>query len=255
MKSSEKAGESAWKKGTGALLDLLFPPACEICHEVQQQGKYLCEHCNKNLPRITEPCCEKCGEMFEGNIQSSFVCPNCAGLDYAFSFARPVLDCSDAARELIHHFKYSRAIHLARDLASIAAEAFDDPRFQRALEQRWPLVPVPLHWRRRQHRFFNQSEEIARHLGKMLDLPVVPALKRIRATETQTHLSRKKRLQNLRGAMQLSRQGKALLRKNPPEGAVLIDDVFTTGATVHECAKILHANRFENVVVVTVMRG
>jgi ComF family protein len=255
MKSSERAGEPVWKKRTTALLDLLFPPFCEICHQVQQQGKYLCGHCNKNLPRIVEPYCEKCGEMFEGNILSTFVCPNCTGLDYAFSFARPVLDCSDAARELIHHFKYSRAIHLARDLASIAAEAFADPRLQLALEQHWPLVPVPLHWRRQQHRFFNQSEEIARHLGKMLDLPVVPVLKRVRATETQTHLSRKKRLQNLRGAIQLSRQGKTLLRKNQPQGAVLIDDVFTTGATVHECAKILRANRFENVVVVTVMRG
>jgi ComF family protein len=113
---------------------------------------------------------------------------------------------------------------------------------------------VPLHWKREQSRHYNQSQEIARHLGALLGLPVVSALKRTKATPTQTHLNRKQRLQNLRGAIALSAAGKRL---NPAEtkGIVLIDDVFTTGATVQECARILARNQHENIVVVTVMRG
>jgi ComF family protein len=165
-----------------------------------------------------------------------------------------VLWNSDNARTLIHGLKYERSLYLARDLAGIASEAFLDPRLTQALQERWTLVPVPLHWKREQERHYNQSQEIARHLGALLGLPVVPALKRTKATPTQTHLTRKQRLQNLRGAIALSAAGKRL---NPAEtkGIVLIDDVFTTGATVQECARILARNQHENIVVVTVMRG
>ncbi len=192
--------------------------------------------------------------MFEGKIQSQFICPNCRDLTYAFRFARPVLWNSDSARTLIHGLKYQRHLYLARDLARIASEAFKDPRLARAVEERWTLIPVPLHWKREQSRHYNQSEEIARHLGDLMKLPVVNGLKRQRSTPTQTHLNRKQRLLNLRGSIELSSVGKRL---NPHEikGLILIDDVFTTGATVQECARILAQNQHENIVVVTVMRG
>ena len=236
------------------LLDLIYAPHCELCQVTLCGDVHLCDACCHALPRVEAPFCQSCGEMFEGNIQTEFLCPNCTDLDYSFRFARPVLLSSDRARSLIHTLKYQRGIHLARDLARIAAEAFADPRLAIALEQRWTLVPVPLHWRREQGRFYNQSHEIARHLGQFLDLPVVTALKRVRSTPTQTHLSRRQRLQNLRGSIELSRSGR-LLSPDATPGIVLIDDVFTTGATVQECARILKQNHHENVVVVTVMRG
>ena len=89
----------------------------------------------------------------------------------------------------------------------------------------------------------------------MLGLPLCDALTRLRATPTQTHLSRKQRLLNLKGAIQISRRGEAYFRENPSGGVILIDDVFTTGSTVQECAKTLRKNLCENIVVVTVMRG
>lgn len=236
------------------LLDFLYPPSCELCHCSLSHGRSLCECCRDALPRIHAPFCDRCGEMFDGNISSSFICPNCRTLSYEFRFARPVLDCSNEARELIHSLKYQKNLHLARELARLATEAFADPRLHEALEQRWTLVPVPLHRQREQQRFYNQSHEIARHLGALLQLPVVRALKRVRATPTQTRLSRRQRLKNLQGAIALTRKGKAMKPEQTP-GIILIDDVFTTGATVHECAKILSHNQHENVVVVTVMRG
>ena len=118
----------------------------------------------------------------------------------------------------------------------------------------WPLVPVPLYWTRRQHRHFNQAAEIARLLGRRFGLPVCPALRRVRRTETQTHLTRHQRLANLKGAFEVARAGRALVDQGIG-GVVLVDDVFTTGATVHECARTLKKAGFQKVVVVTVMRG
>jgi ComF family protein len=123
-----------------------------------------------------------------------------------------------------------------------------------ALADQWPLVPVPLHRKRLQHRHFNQAEEICRVLALRTGLPQIKALKRIRATEHQTRLSRTQRMENLRGAFAMTRAGRRQIGKSPA-GVVLVDDVFTTGSTVGECAKILRRAGFQRVAVITVMRG
>ena len=84
---------------------------------------------------------------------------------------------------------------------------------------------------------------------------MIPVLNRIRATPTQTNLSRKQRLQNLRGAIQISARGRRWIKDDEAQGVILVDDVFTTGATVQECAQVLRKNLLENIVVVTVVRG
>jgi ComF family protein len=120
------------------------------------------------------------------------------------------------------------------------------------LDEKWPLVPVPLHRSRLEFRHFNQALEIAGPMGRELGLPVVEALRRIRATETQTRLTRNQRLENLRGAFKASAAGERWPQK---AGAVLVDDVLTTGSTVDACAKALKKAGFRRVFVVTVMRG
>jgi predicted amidophosphoribosyltransferase len=115
-------------------------------------------------------------------------------------------------------------------------------------------VPVPLHRTRLQHRHFNQAEEISRVLSAHTGLPVIGALRRIRATEHQTALTRSQRLENLRGAFVITAAGRRRSGQSPA-GAVLVDDVLTTGSTVDECAKILRRAGFQKVCAVTVMRG
>ncbi len=191
--------------------------------------------------------------MFSGEIDAAFDCPNCRSSGFAFDFARPAMARDVRTRRLIHELKYHRGAYLARDLARLAIAAFDDPRVQPALTEAWPLVPVPLHWRRQWNRHFNQAEEIACALAKLTGLSVSRSLKRIRATTTQTRLSRQQRLINLRGAFALTRLGVSTAHTAP--GAVLVDDVFTTGSTVHECARVLRKAGLQKVIVVTVMRG
>jgi ComF family protein len=206
------------------------------------------------LPRLEAPFCERCGEPFGGLIEGDFRCPNCCGLDFSFEFARAAMVWDEGTRELVHGLKYRRAIHFAEELGRLAVEALADVRFDTARACGWPLVPVPLHRSRLQHRFFNQAGEIARVLGRHAGLPVVVALKRIRRTDTQTKLGRKERLENLQGAFAVTRAGRRLVADRTT-GVVLVDDVFTTGSTVEACAATLRKAGFQRIQVVTVMRG
>lgn len=254
MKNPCKTQACGWRKAASFALDLLYPPSCTLCDTRLASGRALCDACSLDLPRLTEPFCQSCGEMFHGNISGPFVCPNCSDLSYAFEFARPAMRRDTRTLDLIHRLKYRREIHLADELGRLARESFDDPRLAPALDQSWPLVPVPLHRKRLQHRYFNQALEIAMSLTKSTGLPVLKALRRVRSTDTQTRLNRKQRMENLRGAFEITRHGRRWIESSP-HGAVLIDDVFTTGSTVNECAKTLRLAGFHQVFVVTVMRG
>jgi competence protein ComFC len=244
----------AWKRAFMRVLDMVYPPRCALCGSGLRHGRSLCTECDAGLPRLVEPFCQSCGETFPGIIDRSFSCPNCSGLSFAFDFARPATVRDERTLELVHRLKYNRELHLADELGRLAAGAFDDPRLGRALTESWPLVPVPLHRRHRRHRHFNQAAEIAEALSRFTGLPLLHGLRRMRNTETQTALSRRERMANLRGAFEVSRRGRHWIEA-APQGAVLIDDVLTTGSTVNECAKTLRRAGFRRVSVVTVMRG
>ncbi|MEO0017102.1 MAG: hypothetical protein RLZZ522_385 [Verrucomicrobiota bacterium] len=243
-----------WRRPLMRLLDLVYPSECGRCGAGLPEGQALCAACDAELPRLVAPFCGRCGEAFQGRIDGDFRCPNCCDLAFAFEFARAAMVWDEGTRELVHQLKYRRAIHLAAALGRLAAEAFRDERFGPALAAGWPLVPVPLHRSRQQHRFFNQAAEIARVLACHTGLPVVAALKRTRQTITQTRLSRKERLKNLNGAFAVTRAGQRWLAESPA-GAILVDDVLTTGSTVDACAAALRAAGVPRVQVVTVMRG
>lgn len=243
-----------WRNLGVRALDLLYPPSCAICEIALSEGRSLCPTCDENLPRLSEPFCKCCGEEFPGKIDAAFACPNCSTLKFAFEFARPAMVRDDATLAMIHRLKYGREIHLAKELGRLAASSFQDPRLEAALAEKWPLVPVPLHRGRLQHRHFNQAQEIANGLAKVVNLPILRALQRMRATHHQTALTRKQRLENLKGAFSLTREG-TLWANQKPLGVVLIDDVFTTGATINECAKLLRRAGVKRVCAVTVMRG
>lgn len=244
----------SWKTLTSRALDLLYPPLCAVCGVNLSDGRALCDACDEDLPRLVAPFCDKCGEPFPGQIDGTFACPNCSKLKFAFEFARPATVRDERTLDMIHRLKYGRELHLAKDLGRLAYGAFSDPRLAPAIAGGWPLVPVPLHRKRLQHRHFNQAEEIARVLSSLSGLPLVRALQRTRATGHQTALTRSQRLENLRGAFAITQAGRDSARENLA-GAILVDDVLTTGATVNECTKVLRREGVQRVFIVTVMRG
>lgn len=254
MNAHSNREPSLWRRLGLRVLDLIYPPSCALCATSLKDGLTLCGGCKDRLPRLENPFCRRCGEMFPGEIDGPFECPNCHKVSFAFQFARPALARDDVTLDLIHRLKYQREIHLAECLGTMAWEAFSDPRLGLPLQRRWPLVPVPLHPRRLRQRHFNQAAEIARVLGRESGLPVVDALRRVRETATQTLLSRRERMENLRGAFEINRRGRKWLETRPP-GAVIVDDVLTTGSTVNACARVLRKAGLRRLVVVTVMRG
>ncbi len=235
------------------LLDFLYPAICELCRKRLDHGRALCRSCANNLPRISEPFCKNCGEEFDGNLEEDFNCQNCLNLTHDFKFARAPLRGLENSFRLVHTLKYHRRFFVAADLAAFLQEAWEeDPRF-REFEENCLIIPVPLYWRRQQWRHGNQAHELARELAALIEQPLSPALKRVRSTQTQTRLSRKERLSNLRGAFVIRKsQAKRLRGAN----VILIDDVFTTGATAHECTRILrHQGRVAKVAILTLVRG
>lgn len=239
------------KQLTNRFLDFIYPANCHLCQLPLTQGSHLCAPCTDTLHLIKPPFCSQCGECYDGAISSEFICPNCNNLNLDFDFARAALHSDGEGRALVHDFKYRRQIHLAGELARLTAIALDDTRFL-PYQKNGILVPVPLYWLRLRKRKFNQSEEIAKRLAKLTDITSVNALKRNRNTQTQTRFSRAKRLENLSGAFEIIPRFKTTIRNRP---IILLDDVFTTGSTANECAKVLIENGASRVAVLTVLRG
>ncbi|MGB0992596.1 MAG: ComF family protein [Akkermansiaceae bacterium] len=239
-------------KITDTILDLIFPAMCQLCEKKLHGGTHLCESCCAKLHYVEPPFCQQCGECFEGDIDGDFICPNCHDLKFDFEFARAALHSDGGARKLVHDLKYQKQLYLSRDIAALANGALTDPRFADFLGDSGVIVPIPLHWKRERKRGFNQAEEIAVSLVKDARLPMIKALRRTRNTETQTRLSRAKRLKNLRGAFEVPAK---LLPKIKGSRVILVDDVFTTGSTAHECARVLRKNGVARIAVLTLLRG
>ncbi len=238
------------KKLFQSSLDILYPPECHFCSEPLNGGACVCSACQPELAQVEAPFCCQCGEPYDGIIDEFFACPNCDGMEMAFDFAIAALRNGNKARELVHAFKYSKQRHLSRDMAKMMADAYHrDERFRGS---DWVIVPTPLHWSRRLKRTFNQSDDLAMHLAKEIDVAIKPALWRKGRTPTQTRLNRKKRMHNLAGSFQL----RAAQLGSKPLNIILVDDVLTTGSTAHECASTLKENpKVNKVAVLTFLRG
>jgi len=217
-------------------LSLLFPEVCQICERgraTPPEG-FVCGDCRAQVKLVRRPFCERCGRPVAGAVSTSFECQHCRELEPEFDYARSAAVAHGVLLDIIHRYKYHRALwfepFLGELLTAAAAEDLKAGRWD------W-LMPVPLHPTKRRERQFNQSERLAKALAGGVDLPMKSRLlRRVIPTRTQTALSREERLKNLRGAFAVRDPGQAKDRR-----IVLIDDVLTTGATTNECAKVLKA--------------
>jgi ComF family protein len=162
------------------------------------------------------------------------------GFDAAYCFG----SYEGTLRELIHLYKYGRIQTLSQPLAGFLASALPlDERFD-------AVTPVPLHWRKRWQRGFNQSELLARAIARRRGIPMVGALRRARSTQTQAGLSNTERRRNVAAAFQCRRASQKLDGRR----VLLIDDVMTTGSTAAACARALRRAGAARVVLATVAR-
>ena len=231
-------------------LGFFYPEVCALCGDERADAKsgYVGPQCWQQVRFIRPPFCERCGLPFEGELTTSFECTNCREMDLHFSSARSAVIAKTTVLEIIHRFKYQRQLWFEAFLADLLLrEALPVLR-----KQKWDFIaPVPLHPVRHREREFNQAELLARHLSAAAKIPMnIKLLRRVSPTATQTLLTREERAKNTRGAFAV-REGVEL----NGEKIILVDDVFTTGATTSACAKALRMAGAGDVCVWTVARG
>jgi ComF family protein len=219
----------------GGVLDLCFPWSCAVCKASYEGAGPVCGDCDAKLRELEdEPHCGVCASPLP---MAGSPCPYCMGKG-PVNFERVVrlAAYADPLRELIIQLKYHRKWGLGEGLANRLLEHERAKELLQETEREGGvLVPVPLHWKRHFLRWYNQAEVIARQLGGRCGIPVARPVKRIKPTEAQTHLhSRAQREQNLRDAF-------GLIDPAPVAGkhVVIVDDVWTTGATMQALARVL----------------
>lgn len=233
-------------------LPFLYPQRCLGCEAIIDSAESFCTLCQKAVEPIVSPFCERCGVPFAtGPLH---VCGRCFRHEPAFRRARAWAYYERAGRSLqplsaaIQRFKYQRNLGTGALLAQLAAEHFVQAAEGYDYDH---ILPVPLHVDRLRWRGFNQSLLLAQAIGQRHEIAVDPfVLHRIKPTPPQTQLSERERRANVRGAFGMSDPerlaGKRLL---------VVDDVYTSGATVEECARTLYQGGAQAVDVFTLTRA
>jgi competence protein ComFC len=245
-----KGLRARFRSSFNAALAFVFPEVCQICERERattDEG-FVCPTCWREVRFIKPPFCDRCGLPYPGEITQDFVCSNCHDLELHFSAARSAVTTGGPVLEAIHRYKYQRALWFEPFLADLlirqaAPELAREP---------WDaIVPVPLHPTKEREREFNQAARLAVRLSAATGIPArLQLLRRVLPTRTQTQLTREERAANVRHAFQF----REVIRLEG-QRLIVLDDVFTTGATTSACARRLRQAGASEVCVWTVARG
>jgi len=227
-------------------LQFLLPPQCHCCEKFLEEGQQgICPDCLSKIRWIEPPLCTLCGVPFLSREIENHPCGACLTRGKYFTMARAVGYYEGPLREAIHRWKYEEKSYLTLFFGEKLAEGFcrywDPQSFDL-------IIPVPLHSKRLRERGFNQALLLVKELGRRTRIPYSKRLlqKRI-LTPPQVNLSGGEREKGVRGSFHIQRdeeiEGKSIL---------LVDDVYTTGATVNECSKVLLKAGAERVDVLTI---
>lgn len=217
------------KRIMNTFLDILYPRHCPVCHNIIGfRGQKICDSCREELKPVTGPRCYKCSRPLSDSGQE--YCRDCSSRRHFFEQGTGIFPYSTLLQESLYKLKYEKRQEYGTFYGELGALL--------AKEQisRWKIdiiVPIPLHRKRLEKRGYNQAELIAEAVGERLDLPVDKALlKRKVNTCPQKDLGPVERKANLKNAF---------ISKGRLEGGnvLLVDDIYTTGATVDEAARIL----------------
>jgi len=232
------------------LTDVVFPPSCISCGGVMDQREdcCFCDRCESQIACIRSPVCPCCGMPMSGESGSDHLCGECLRERPPFSRARSLGRYEKTLLATIHKFKYGGKVAIGEILGNWMA-AYDYPDFE--IGNQSLIIPVPLHRKRLREREFNQSAILAKAISRRFSIPLdLTTLKRRVYTEPQVTLGKGDRETNVRGAFELRAP-----ERLHGQRVILVDDVYTTGSTVKECARILMKNKAADVAVLTLARA
>ena len=235
------------------LIEIIYPLRCHICgrflsaDEDRLSSYHLCENCLADLTPITHPICTVCGLPFSTSKGQDHLCEGCLRKRPWYDFVRAPFLYTGPLMDAIQRFKYNSETQLTSSLgalfSSFAREWIPNPKGVLT-------IPVPLHRRRLRERGFNQSLLLAKTLSTSLGTQLdYLSFIRKRYTRAQTGLGKEERRKNVKNAF-------SVIYPNLIEGKkiILVDDVFTTGHTLNECAKALKKSGAVAVICLTLAR-
>lgn len=227
------------------VFQFFLPPQCPCCERFSEEGKQgFCSNCLSQIRWIEPPFCSICGIPFISREVETHPCGACVTHRKYFTIARALGAFEGSFQEAIHRWKYEGKTYLTPFFADWMAEG---------LNRHWEfgsldlLIPVPLHTRRLRERGFNQALLLVRELSRRTGIPYRKSiLQKKKSTIPQVNLSGAEREKELRGTFRV-------IGKEELSGlsVLLIDDVYTTGATVNECSKVLLRGGAKKVDVLT----
>lgn len=227
-------------------ISLVFPRRCAICDEARPfQKEKICSACRKQLSYVREPRCKKCGKPI--NDDTAEYCRDCSDRYHDFDQGLSLFLHDKDIRKSLYGLKYKNkreyADFYAEEMAAAFGEAFE-------LWKPEVMIPVPLHNKKLIKRGFNQSAVLAKKIEAFCGIPVdCNYLSRTKNTDAQKTLGKNERKKNLEKAFEISGL------HNRYERVLLIDDIYTTGATIDSCAKVLKEAGVKRVFFVTASIG
>ena len=232
------------------VLDFIYPEniSCILCDKpIKKVNTYsLCKDCFKELNFIQDGCI-KCGKpIIYHSLEKLDICgcSYCFNKSFYFDKAISCIEYSDISKSMILGFKYKNKTYMAKYISNIMKEKLDLENIEFDY-----ITFVPLHKKRMRKRGFNQSEKIAKELGKMIDIPILDCIYRKSNTNRLYNLNRKERKIELKNAFLVKENINYANGKN----ILLIDDIFTTGSTVNEISKLLKLNNVNKIFVMTLL--
>lgn len=212
---------------------VLVNHSCLSCRrEIADGSEFsLCGNCMKNLQVINGTICEICGEEI---LENNKLCDTCKNTEYDFDLSRSYVKYLDVATNIVKRLKYSSKKYYAEYIAKLMST---NKTYFESVDY---LTFVPIGTKRRKERGFNQAEEIAREIGKIMNLPVVNLLVKSGNEKHQAGLNQRERRENLAGTIEINDDVKSLVKNKT---IMIIDDVFTTGSTLSECARVIKRSK------------
>ncbi|MHA1540369.1 MAG: ComF family protein [Alphaproteobacteria bacterium] len=228
-------------------VDMLLPPRCFSCGTFVVEHHSVCGECFEKIHFIAAPLCEICGLPFSYDVEDETICGACAQKRPLFEKGRSIVRYDDGSKKIILSFKHGDVVDLVP--AFVGWIVGHQKEFVMDADL---LVPVPIHRWRLLKRRYNQAALVSNALGRRLEKESFPDLmRRIKNTPPQEHKSIISREDNVRGAFVVHSKYLETVRG---KRILLIDDVFTTGATITSCTKVLLKAGASSVSVLTLAR-
>lgn len=228
------------------LLDLLYPKRCPLCDRILEfEELQVCEACIRKQVRIRPPYCMKCGKTIEDEMEE--YCNDCNAIPKTFIRGFPAFAYTGAIKDALYAFKYKNQRSYSEFFADCILH-----QYREDFDNLQPdgIVPVPVHRDKLKSRGYNQAEVLAKALSKHLQVPVYSSyILRVVNTNPQKELNDKTRMKNLKNAFKIG-ENKIKLKK-----VLLVDDIYTSGATIEACTRVLSDAGVENVYYTSVAIG